>query len=106
VGAQVTEAEREFREFFAAEYGRLRGLGFLLNRHRPGCCAAEARTGPGEPGRMELRLKWFNWCGQGPTRMRWIGPSGPDPGSALPITAPRCVDRSKPSRLTIDHIRR
>ena len=30
MGAQVTGAEREFREFFAAEYGRLRGLGFLL----------------------------------------------------------------------------
>jgi RNA polymerase sigma-70 factor, ECF subfamily len=26
----VTGAELEFREFFAAEYGRLRGLGFLL----------------------------------------------------------------------------
>ena len=26
----MTAAEREFREFFAAEYGRLRGLGFLL----------------------------------------------------------------------------
>ena len=30
----MTGAEREFREFFTAEYGRLRGLGFLLNRHR------------------------------------------------------------------------
>jgi RNA polymerase sigma-70 factor (sigma-E family) len=26
----VTEAELQFREFFAAEYGRLRGLGYLL----------------------------------------------------------------------------
>ena len=26
----MTEAELEFREFFAAEYGRLRGLGYLL----------------------------------------------------------------------------
>ena len=26
----MTEAEWEFREFFAAEYGRLRGLGYLL----------------------------------------------------------------------------
>jgi DNA-directed RNA polymerase specialized sigma24 family protein len=30
VGAGVTGTGREFREFFAAEYGRLRGLGFLL----------------------------------------------------------------------------
>ena len=30
MGAQVTGAEWEFREFFAAQYGRLRGLGFLL----------------------------------------------------------------------------
>jgi hypothetical protein len=26
----VTDAEWEIREFFAAEYGRLRGLGYLL----------------------------------------------------------------------------
>jgi DNA-directed RNA polymerase specialized sigma24 family protein len=30
VDAGVTEAELEFREFFAAAYGRLRGLGYLL----------------------------------------------------------------------------
>jgi hypothetical protein len=30
VDARVTGAELEFREFFAAEYGRLRGLGYLL----------------------------------------------------------------------------
>jgi RNA polymerase sigma-70 factor (sigma-E family) len=30
VDAGVTGAELEFREFFAAEYGRLRGLGYLL----------------------------------------------------------------------------
>ena len=28
--AGVTGAELQFREFFAAEYGRLRGLGYLL----------------------------------------------------------------------------
>jgi RNA polymerase sigma-70 factor (sigma-E family) len=30
VDAGVTGAEMQFREFFAAEYGRLRGLGYLL----------------------------------------------------------------------------
>jgi RNA polymerase sigma-70 factor (sigma-E family) len=30
VDTQVTGAEGQFREFFAAEYGRLRGLGYLL----------------------------------------------------------------------------
>jgi RNA polymerase sigma-70 factor (ECF subfamily) len=30
VDASVTGAELQFREFFAAEYGRLRGLGYLL----------------------------------------------------------------------------
>jgi hypothetical protein len=64
----------------------------------------EARTVPTQPGRMELRLKWFNWCGEGPTRMRWIGEPGPSP--ANPITAPRCIDRSKPSRLMVEEILR
>ena len=30
----------------------------------------------------------------------------PGPGTAFPITAPRCIDRSKPSRLMVDHILR
>jgi hypothetical protein len=65
----------------------------------------EAMTAPTEPGRMELRLRWFNWCDfGGPTWMRWIG--APGPGTAFPVTAPRCVDRSKPSRLMVDHILR
>jgi hypothetical protein len=64
----------------------------------------EARTVPTEPGRMELQLKWFNWCGEGPTRMRWIG--GPGQSPPVPITAPRCIDRSKPSRLMVEHILR
>jgi len=64
----------------------------------------EARTAPTEPGRMELRLKWFNWCGDRVTRMRWIGAPGTGPGA--PVTAPRCIDRSKPSRLMVDHILR
>jgi len=65
----------------------------------------EAMAAPTEPGRMELRLKWFNWCDfGGPTWMRWIG--APGPGTAFPVTAPRCVDRSKPSRLMLDHILR
>ena len=64
----------------------------------------EAMAAPTEPGRMELRLKWFNWCDfGGPTWMRWIG--APGPGTA-PVTAPRCIDRSKPSRLMVDDIRR
>ena len=53
---------------------------------------------------MELRLRWFNWCGEGPTRMRWIGEPGPGP--AIPVTAPRCIDRSRPSRLMVEEIRR
>ena len=65
----------------------------------------EAMTAPTEPGRTELRLKWLNWCDfGGPTWMRWIGEPGP--GTAFPVTAPRCVDRSKPSRLMLDHILR
>jgi len=65
----------------------------------------EAMTAPTEPGRTELRLKWLNWCDfGGPTWMRWIG--APGPGTAFPVTAPRCVDRSKPSRLMLDHILR
>jgi hypothetical protein len=57
-----------------------------------------------EPGRMELQLRWFNWCGQGPTRMRWIG--APGPSRAVAVTAPPCIDRSKPSRLMVDDRRR
>jgi hypothetical protein len=60
----------------------------------------EAGGSSSEPGRMELRLKWFNWCGQGPTRMRWIG--APGSSRAVPVTAPPCIDRSKPSRLMVD----
>ncbi len=54
------------------------------------------------PGRTELQLKWFNWCGEGPTWMRWIG--APGPGQAVHITPPRCIDRSKPSRVMVDHL--
>ena len=65
----------------------------------------EAMAAPTEPGRTELRLKWLNWCDfGGPAWMRWIGTPGP--GTAFPVTAPRCIDRSKPSRLMVDHIRR
>jgi hypothetical protein len=64
----------------------------------------EARSVYTGSGVTELELKWFNWCGQGPTRMRWIGEPGPSP--AVPITAPRCIDRSKPSRLMVEHILR
>ena len=41
---------------------------------------------------------------EGPTWMRWIG--APGPGTAFPVTAPRCIDRSKPSRLMVDYILR
>jgi hypothetical protein len=64
----------------------------------------EALSGPFEGGVMELGLKWFNWCGEGPARMRWIGEPGPGP--AVPVTEPRCIDRSKPSRLMVERIRR
>jgi hypothetical protein len=64
----------------------------------------EARSIYTGSGVTELELKWFNWCGKGPTRMRWIG--APGPGPAVPITAPRCIDRSKPSRLMVEHILR
>ena len=65
----------------------------------------EAMTAPTEPGRTELRLKWLNWCDfGGPTWMRWIG--APGPGTAFAVTAPRCIDRSKPSRLMLDYILR
>jgi hypothetical protein len=64
----------------------------------------EARSIYTGAGVTELQLKWFNWCGTGPTRMRWIG--APGAGQAVPITAPRCIDRSKPSRLMVEHILR
>ena len=64
----------------------------------------EARSIYTGAGITELQLKWFNWCGTGPTRMRWIGEPGPGP--VVPVTAPRCIDRSKPSRLMVDHILR
>ena len=62
----------------------------------------EARSIYTGAGVTELNLKWLNWCGEGPTRMRWIG--APGPGPAVPVTAPRCIDRSKPSRLLVEHI--
>lgn len=63
----MTEAELEFREFFAAAYGRLRGLGYLLTSdwaeaeelaqdapgpHLPGLVAGPPASGPpaGGPG--------------------------------------------------------
>jgi hypothetical protein len=47
-----------------------------------------------------LELKWINWCGGRPTRLRWIG--APDPGRTVPIDPPRCTDASKPSRLAVE----
>jgi hypothetical protein len=70
----------------------------------PGADLPEARSIYTGAGVTELQLKWFNWCGDGPTRMRWIG--APGPGPAVPVTAPRCIDRSKPSRLMVEHILR
>ena len=61
----------------------------------------EARSIYTGAGVTELQLKWFNWCDEGPTRMRWIG--APGTGPAVPVTAPRCIDRSKPSRLVVEH---
>jgi hypothetical protein len=51
-----------------------------------------------------LELKWINWCGGQPTRLRWIG--APDPGRTVPIDPPRCIDTSKPSRLAVEHVDR
>jgi hypothetical protein len=51
-----------------------------------------------QPGRMELHLKWINWCDDGPTRLRWAG----DPGRGVPIDPPNCTDRAKPSRLSVE----
>jgi hypothetical protein len=53
-------------------------------------------------GRMELWMKWINWCGQGPTRLRWIGE--PASRGTVPIDPPRCTDASKPSRLSVERI--
>lgn len=64
----------------------------------------EARSVYTGAGVTELQLKWFNWCDEGPTRMRWIG--APGQGPAVPVAAPRCIDRSKPSRLMLEHILR
>jgi hypothetical protein len=64
----------------------------------------EAGGASTEPGRMEVQLRWFNWCGQGPTRMRWIG--APGPSRAVPVHAPSCIDPSKPSRLMVRYIHR
>jgi hypothetical protein len=47
-----------------------------------------------------LELKWINWCGGRPARLRWIG--APDPGRTVPIDPPRCTDTSKPSRLAVE----
>jgi hypothetical protein len=51
---------------------------------------------------MELHLKWINWCEDGPIRLRWLG----DPGRAVPIDPPNCTDRTKPSRLSVELLRR
>jgi hypothetical protein len=64
----------------------------------------ESGRWPEEVGTGERILKWINWCGTGPTRLRWIG----DPASAptVPISAPRCTDSSKPSRLSVERTSR
>jgi hypothetical protein len=51
-----------------------------------------------QPGRMELHLKWINWCEDGPARLRWLG----DPGRTVPIDPPNCTDRTTPSRLSVE----
>jgi len=64
----------------------------------------ESRRWRGETGSLELTLKWINWCGKGPAQLRWIGE--PASGGTAPIRPPRCTDDSKPSRLSVERIRR
>ena len=64
----------------------------------------ESQRWSGEASTVELTLKWINWCGQGPTRLRWIGEPGS--GASSPIRPPRCTDPSKPARLSVERIRR
>jgi hypothetical protein len=64
----------------------------------------ESQRWQGEASTLELTLKWINWCGQGATRLRWIGEPGS--GGTAPIRTPRCTDDAKPSRLSVERIRR
>ena len=64
----------------------------------------ESRRWPREASSLELTLKWINWCGQGPVHLRWIGEPGS--GGTAPIRPPRCTDAAKPSRLSVERIRR
>ena len=54
----------------------------------------EARSIYTGAGVTELNLKWFNWCGKGPTRMRWIG----SPAPAQRSRSPRPAASTAPSR--------
>jgi hypothetical protein len=62
----------------------------------------EAGNAVRQPGMTELQLRWWNWCGERPAFMRWLGPPGPS--RAAPVTEPPCIDRSKPSQLMVRHI--
>jgi hypothetical protein len=64
----------------------------------------ESRQWPPEASSLQLTLKWINWCGKGQTQLRWIGEPGS--GGTAPIRTPRCTDDSKPSRLSVERIRR
>ena len=64
----------------------------------------ESQRWPLEFGSVEVSVKWINWCGPDPTRLRWIG--GPASGGTVAVDPPRCTDRSKPSRLSVERIRR
>jgi hypothetical protein len=64
----------------------------------------ESQRWRGEASVLELTLKWINWCGTGPARLRWIGE--PASGGTAPIRPPRCTDTAKPSRLSVERIRR
>lgn len=64
----------------------------------------ESQRRPGEAGILVLQVKWINWCGPAPARLRWIGKLAS--GRTVTVDPPRCTDPSKPSRLSVARIRR
>jgi hypothetical protein len=50
-------------------------------------------------GTIALTVVWRNWCGDGPVRVRWIGPPA---GRPRFLPGPACTDPSKPSVLSVE----